>query len=44
MSQNKDMSEEQEAVTVVEVPIYLKYNFTAGFMSSTNRTSGAASP
>ena len=30
MSQNKDMSEEQEAVTVVEVPIYLKYNFTAG--------------
>jgi hypothetical protein len=24
------MSEEQEAVTVVEVPIYLKYNFTAG--------------
>ena len=24
------MSEEQEAVTVVEAPIYLKYNFTAG--------------
>jgi len=24
------MSEEQEAVTVIEAPIYLKYNFTAG--------------
>ena len=24
------MSEEQEVVTVVKAPVYLKYNFTAG--------------
>lgn len=30
MSQEKSMSDQQDAVTVIKAPIYLKYNFTAG--------------
>lgn len=30
MSQEKDMSDEQDVITGIKVPIYLKYNFTAG--------------
>jgi uncharacterized OB-fold protein len=30
MSQEKSMSDQQDAITVIKAPIYLKYNFTAG--------------
>lgn len=30
MSQEKPVSDQQDAVTVIKAPIYLKYNFTAG--------------
>ncbi len=36
------MSEEQEVVTVVKAPVYLKYNFTAGAAPARPKGAGQA--
>ena len=30
MSQEKNMSDDQDVITGIKAPVYLKYNFTAG--------------